>query len=601
MRQTPRKAGALITGAALLTIAMTTPALASDTTELLKDIATGTTASNPDRFLELDGTVYFAASDGVNGLELWKTDGTTAGTVLVKDINAGASSSAPADFVAYDGEVYFSAYDSTNGTELWKTDGTAGGTVLVKNIGAGVNAGSPRSFMVLGGSLYFVARNGDWGVWKTDGTTAGTTQLSLGISGAAMNSNTDLYAYGDDFLIRTFPSPGRVELVRSDGTAAGTESADPVGGEPFQELRILGQAGDIVVFRGRTQSRGIELWKTEGTASSTVLLKEFNPGRRSTTITGGLELDGELFFQAQDRRNGSELWKTDGTTSGTTLVKDINPGSAASGPGQLTLFDDELYFTATTAADGNELWKTDGTTGGTVQVADVRAGSGDGRPRILAATSDTLYFGADDGTNGTELWGTDGTSAGTALVADIETGSESSSPRGGVILGDSLVFTADTDALGRELWVVGPGEIEFDLSVRTDSLWSPNNRFLDVGLEVDFPDGRPTGSTLSVDVYSDEAARSRTADDAQVQSGDLSLRRARLGNGDGRVYLIVVTVTSASGAEFSEAITVTVPKSRSRRHLDDVAEQAEEAQDHFDDNDGDIPSGFRRVSNNAAL
>ena len=34
-------------------------------------------------------TLLFRASDGVSGAELWKTDGTEAGTVLVKDINPG--------------------------------------------------------------------------------------------------------------------------------------------------------------------------------------------------------------------------------------------------------------------------------------------------------------------------------------------------------------------------------------------------------------------------------------------------------------------------------------------------------------------------------
>ena len=44
--------------------------------------------------INLSGTLYFVGNDGANGYELWKSDGTTAGTVMVKDIAPGSASSA---------------------------------------------------------------------------------------------------------------------------------------------------------------------------------------------------------------------------------------------------------------------------------------------------------------------------------------------------------------------------------------------------------------------------------------------------------------------------------------------------------------------------
>ncbi|MDX1488869.1 MAG: hypothetical protein R3268_11750, partial [Acidiferrobacterales bacterium] len=79
---------------------------------------------------------YFSASDGngVNGRELWMSDGTNAGTVLVKDIRSGGGSSNPANLTVFNGALYFSADDGVNGRELWKSDGTDAGTVSVKDI-----------------------------------------------------------------------------------------------------------------------------------------------------------------------------------------------------------------------------------------------------------------------------------------------------------------------------------------------------------------------------------------------------------------------------------------------------------------------------------
>ena len=87
---------------------------------LVKDINTGAGNSYPENLTAIGNTLYFSASNGTNGSELWKSDGTASGTVLVKDINTGASHSSPAELTAIGNTLYFRASDGTNGHELYK-------------------------------------------------------------------------------------------------------------------------------------------------------------------------------------------------------------------------------------------------------------------------------------------------------------------------------------------------------------------------------------------------------------------------------------------------------------------------------------------------
>ena len=96
----------------------------------MEDIRPGSAGSNPDNLTAVGDRVYFSANDGVNGTELWRSNGNAANTQLVKDIRPGNSpygtpnSSNPDDLTAVDGTLFFSANDGVTGVELWKSDGT---------------------------------------------------------------------------------------------------------------------------------------------------------------------------------------------------------------------------------------------------------------------------------------------------------------------------------------------------------------------------------------------------------------------------------------------------------------------------------------------
>lgn len=159
----------------------------ADGTVIVRDINSGGGNGNPAHPVVYNNELYFSAADEVDNNELWKTDGTEAKTVKVKEINPSGTSNPTGPMAEFSGELYFSACDQGTtycyDNELWKTDGTEAGTVQVAEIRSDCetypcsNFGSiPAYLTVSGDSLYFSANDGTHGkeLWKTDGTEVGT-------------------------------------------------------------------------------------------------------------------------------------------------------------------------------------------------------------------------------------------------------------------------------------------------------------------------------------------------------------------------------------------------------------------------------------------
>lgn len=435
--------------------------------QLVGDINPVSRDASPQDFTQIGSLTYFTADDGIHGRELWKTDGTAAGTVLVKDIHPADSlysGSYPSHLTNVGGLLYFVADDGVNGRELWKSDGTSGGTQLVANLksGGAFSGSAPSGLVSFNGSLYFTADDGINGreLWKSNGTSGGTQRI------------TNLNSAGDSFLEETQPVDFNGQLIfaarqgavgsalwTSNGTTAGTtvlkDLTPGADGVLHFDVDHVATTATTLYFVGNNASTGGELWKTDGTTSGTVAVKDILPGVTSSDPQSFTVVGNTLFFLATEATSGQELWKSDGSLGGTVIVKDIRSGNTGSSASDLVSFQGELYFAADDGTNGAELWKSDGSGIGTVLVKNINPTAGSAPAGLLAVES-TLYFSADNGSLGRELWKSDGSATGTQLLKDVRPGlagsSESFNPSVLGSLGNALIFSANDGLHGLDLW-----------------------------------------------------------------------------------------------------------------------------------------------------
>ena len=103
-------------------------------------------------------------------------------------------------------------------------------------------------------------------------------------------------------------------------------------------------------------------------------------------------LENTLFFTGYDSTNGWALWKSDGTAVGTVLVKDTDTWGIFNGPESLTAVGKTLFFRGYDTINGWALWKSDGTTAGTVMVKDLDISSIYNGPESLTAVGNDLFL-----------------------------------------------------------------------------------------------------------------------------------------------------------------------------------------------------------------
>ncbi len=463
----------LITTLSFISIVFTMHTQTSPT--LIKDIYPGPEDSDIQEVTRVGDRIFFWANDGVHGMELWLSDATEAGTYMVKDIAAGTAFSlwnpegsyAAKSLTDVNGTAFFFANDGIHGYELWKSDGTEAGTMLVKNIGDGQQGIRPSDnvfaeCIAIDGILYFVAYLDGVGheVWRSDGTEDGTYMIGEAIT-------------GDNYT--TYPC----NLCNAGGSLwFGAKSFNPISGIWRYDGSNLIQISDAFLNKWNQQSQhnfvwhdgyayfgagtninDTHIWRSNGGAMSAEWFIQTNTNGQSRPHTFLTIEDGFLF--TAEGEDEAQVFVSDGTVNGTIPLKYADgsiayiPSGTASGNTDFLLVNGGYYWNGT-----NGFSFTDGTNEGTYPISDDAFSyhGSDWMTNNSAAIGNHVVFAGDN-----HNLKSNGTPEGTSIVCDGW-----NDARTYVALGNKIIMVIvphEDDEISQELYYIIP---EFTVGIEEE-------------------------------------------------------------------------------------------------------------------------------------
>lgn len=447
---------------------------------------------------------YLVAYHENSGFELYKYDGASISQITDFQTNNFSFQSKPLTFI--NNRVVFSYGSELYGNELWSIDNSNLNTSLIVDFNKfpNIEMDYSRTFYPPNYTTNFYSNstslfrsstfqnhlyltNFSQSIYRTDGLNF-EKWLDYGINArVSLTQSTEngLFWFEDRDC----------KFYHFDGTDTNVildKGPFCSGQDPF----VLGENDQYTFFSNCNNSEGCELWRTDGTAIGTHLVKDINPGSSSTRFIGDIpKINNKFIFQATTSQNGLELWTSDGTEIGTQMLFDINPGSSSSYISQFVkLNSNKLLFVTENLTLGRELWITDGTTNGTKNVAEILPGNGYSNIFNLTVLGSFCYFSGYNGssynlyktdgltieiikpnfnvnemivfdnklifralmpnsTTDRELWISDGTVEGTKILANINKYG-SSSPSNFFIADNNLFFYADDGIHGSEMYFI---------------------------------------------------------------------------------------------------------------------------------------------------
>jgi ELWxxDGT repeat protein len=224
--------------------------------------------------------LYLSINDGSHGLEPWKLTSSNSLSML-KDINPGSANGVFQypffSFTISNSQVFFLATDA-GGNDIWKSNGTSAGTVKAVDL----SFGGVFQLKDVNGTMFFNrdSTNSEWGdqsteLWKTQGTAASTQLVkSFGWSYPYHGLTNFTSHNGKLFFMRHHGNPDQ-DLMASDGTEAGTYTVKAnVNYDGHIERMVSFQ--NYVAFYGQSQGFPTGIYKSDGTPGNISEVRQLN-------------------------------------------------------------------------------------------------------------------------------------------------------------------------------------------------------------------------------------------------------------------------------------------------------------------------------------
>lgn len=426
-------------------------------------------SGSPENLTEIGGTLFFSVVDDLNDREIWTSQGTAATTNLLKNINPGTQDANVQQMVKVGSKLFFVADDGINGQAVWIADPGQGTVAMAADVTAS-SSDRIHGLAKFGNGVIF--HNDSLGVYTTDGTTT-TPLIASNPVAFNQQNDLFLEVGPNAFFVLYDTNNGEELWKTNGTAAGTVLVSDLVDGPASSQPRYLVEFQNKLFFSADSQTfagpTGREVFSSDGTAGGTQMMDDINFDLDQNQSGGTLSSDprdltvsnASLYFTAdsgqQNGNTGRELWVHNGNVGGARLVSDIRSGANSSNPTALTDVDGVLFFAANDGSTGVEPFRTEGTAATTNQVANINTGGQSSDPSGFLKAGSTVYFSAFEETTGVELYATDGTPAGTSLVDDLQAGINSSDPKplAAISGGRLLVAATGSGTLDREFWIVG--------------------------------------------------------------------------------------------------------------------------------------------------